>query len=157
VLRPTLVYNCNNVPALCKNVRAFLGAATTATMHFDVERQRDDLRRAQSCPRTWISTPRANGANRCPEPDQPQWKWMKCLRRKATRAGEPKGECLQWENHGPVDAVMFQTTDSEGVTTIDNNRLAEKLPPKVDTNGNVVQKYSKLGAVLSCDEWPAAR
>ena len=55
---------------------------------------------------------------------------------------------------------MFQSTDKNGVVTIDNNRLAEirQVPnPDAPNPPPTVDKYYKLGSVFSCDEWPAAR
>ncbi len=136
-LRPTLVYNCAHVPALCNNVRNYLGSQTTARLHFDryrpqaptgqLLRSRKDERRGQSCPTNWIDT------HGCPELNQPQWK--------------------STENPFLQDAILWRNK----ADVPDKSRLARKND-KRDSDGNIKEpKYIKLGAVLSCDEWPAAR
>src|SRR4051812_6428142 len=78
---PVIVYNCYNVPALCNGAKKYLGARTSATFHYDrwshidPAKTRSHARRQESCATNWITTLRADGSNRCPEPDQPSWKY----------------------------------------------------------------------------------
>ncbi len=122
------------------------------SLHYDANGIRVAMRRNTVCPDGWIKQIRADGTNQCPEPDQPKWRWKKCI-----QTGKD-GKCNKWQNDdGPQDPVMFQKLDANGVVIeVDNNRLAKKVD-QVDINGVQTTKYSKLGAVLSCDEWPAAR
>ncbi|EEY19830.1 hypothetical protein VDBG_05939 [Verticillium alfalfae VaMs.102] len=145
-LRPKLVYNCNLVPALCKNARNYLGGGTTSQFHFDafrVQKKRDagrnakksrvDARRDESCPTSWIN----NG--RCPEGDQPDW---------------------TWKSGGQINPfVKAQMHVEDGVQH--RNRLAKVEEVRVaDTNEplgyRVETQSTPYGAILSCDEFPAA-
>lgn len=145
-MRPTLVYNCRNVAGLCNNVKEYLGSGvSTKTLHYDANDDRVNLRRGSVCPTSWIDQVRLDGTNRCPEPSQPLWKFQKCIRRVG-------GECKAWEDHrSGQDPVMWE--DKSGVQS--NNRLA-KREVLINAKGEVTEKYTKMGAVLSCDEWPAA-
>lgn len=158
-LRPTLVYNCKYVPALCNNVRAYLGVtgptASMSGLHYDSNGARVSKRRKTVCleGENWIEQ-MTNGRNRCPEPDQPSsWKYKKCTKH------DKNNRCLRWENgDAPQETLMLQTTDpTTGAVTIDKNQLAKKGAVKYNQDGTSTQKYLKMGAVMSCDEWPAAR
>ncbi|KAH7369928.1 hypothetical protein BKA65DRAFT_531693 [Rhexocercosporidium sp. MPI-PUGE-AT-0058] len=146
--RPTLVYNCYNVLVLCKTVKRHLGAATSATFHYDRwagntakgEPNRKDTRRSANCPSVWISTPRADGSNRCPEPDQPRtWK------SKNTEAAVTRDTIMMRRGSGELgDPVV-----------IDQAQLA-KIKKVQNDQGAWVDKYIGLGAAFTCDEFPAA-
>lgn len=145
--RPTLVYNCRNVPALCRTVKSYLGSATSATFHYDrwagnndgSRAKRKTTRRNANCPSSWIDTPRADGSNRCPEPDQPStWKSADSDRVSMTQ-----------------DTIMMQTGSGNDVI-VDRSQLAKKKNIQ-NERGEWEVKYEGLGAALSCDEFPAAR
>ncbi|KAK2759212.1 hypothetical protein CKAH01_16719 [Colletotrichum kahawae] len=141
--RPTLVYNCHIVPALCKNVRQYLGQdVSTATLHYDGLAARKIRRRKESCPGSWIETPLTGrlagpvAGQRCPERDQPDWRYQN-----------------NGVAHAAVPAVMY-VDPKNGETDI--NRLATMKLELDKADGTLKPTYTKLDAVLSCDEWPAA-
>ncbi|KAL2060471.1 hypothetical protein VTL71DRAFT_9502 [Oculimacula yallundae] len=143
--RPMLVYNCHNVPALCQTVKSYLGSRTSGTFHYDrwslpkerKSKTRTAARRKSSCGGDdgvqWIDSKRADGSNRCPEPDKPgTWKY---------------------ETDQSEHTVMWRKSDG---TNISKNRLAKKvITPKEDGTGYDTT-YVTMGAKLTCDEWPAA-
>lgn len=97
------------------------------TLHYDTQGQRGDARRKHACPDNWIRN------DRYPESDQPEWKS---------------------EKH-PISQPVIMWHNKAGER--DENRLA-KMNNKRDRDGNIMEpKYLKLGAILSCDEWPAAQ
>ncbi|KAH0421493.1 hypothetical protein CcaCcLH18_13391 [Colletotrichum camelliae] len=141
--RPALVYNCHIVPALCKNVRQYLGQdVSTATLHYDGLAARKIRRRKESCPGSWIETPLTGrlagpvAGQRCPERDQPDWRYQN-----------------NGVSHAAVPAVMY-VDPKNGETDI--NRLATMELELDKADGTLKPTYTKLDAVLSCDEWPAA-
>ncbi len=142
MLRPTLVYNCKNVPALCNNVGQYLPAGVnTRTLHYDSSPQRVGKRRDTICPTGWTDN-QINGQDRCPAANQPQWRYAKL---------ESSGRTFA----GPLDIEMYRGSDN----IISPNRLAKKEENrKLQDDGQWITetKYYKYGAVLSCDEWPAA-
>lgn len=155
ILRPKLVYNCHFVPALCNNAKQYLGAGVlTRQFHYDRLRPKDKsldsrntARRAGVCGGPWIDTPRTDGragpnAGRCPEADQPDWYYQK------------------FHNVvGPKKPIMYQSLPrADGTVEVSNNRLAEiRDIPDPDNPGTTKQKWYEISAVLSCDEFPAAR
>jgi hypothetical protein len=126
-LRPTLVYNCAHAPSLCKTVNKYWASAGITTT------LHYDANQERKAARRRQSCPddwvETNG---CPESDQPQWK----------AEGRPT----------LTDVVMWH--DKDGVPDV--NRIADKST-KRDRNGNEIPVYRFAGAVMSCDEWPAAR
>ena len=100
----------------------------------DRTKTRTDARRQQSCASDWIDTLRPDGSNRCPESDQPNWKY-------GSGGVTVSNEAVMWRN--------------QDGTEISNNRLARKTT-KRDSEGNEITQYTTLGAILSCDEFPAA-
>jgi len=151
VLSPTLVYNCYFVPALCKNVAQYLQGGTTGTFHYDRDKARKTCRRGQSCPdRTWILTPRIDApgpealyGHRCPEADQPGTFWYSIYKKDGPL-----------ELTSQADVTIFRKDDIP-----DKNRIGTKGPAKrpADADDVVTYTYTKTGAILSCDEFPAAR
>ncbi|KAL2020526.1 hypothetical protein VTK56DRAFT_8326 [Thermocarpiscus australiensis] len=79
---PTIVYNCAYMPAICKNVKNYLGSLPVVgqerVFHFnrdmEAKPKRKDTRRHGVCPGDWVH----NG--RCPEQDQPAWTGYLCPR-----------------------------------------------------------------------------
>ncbi len=75
---PTMVYNCAYMPAICKNIKKYLGSMPVAgqehTFHYDREsgtannKKRSKARRDAVCPDDWIKE-----SGKCPESDQPDW------------------------------------------------------------------------------------
>ncbi|KAL2018130.1 hypothetical protein VTK56DRAFT_1260 [Thermocarpiscus australiensis] len=128
VLMPIIVYNCAYMPAICKNIKKHLGSLPVA-----------DARREAVCPNSWIRDP-----GRCPESDQPDWTGY--LSKASTKFGQYK-------------ALLQQTTDANGNTITSHNRLAEKTIVLDNVNGQPVQrtKWTALGAIMTCDEFSAAR
>jgi hypothetical protein len=52
---PTLIYNCDNLPSICKNVEEYLTdnsipMGTGLDFHYDSEKKSTEKRRRQSCP-----------------------------------------------------------------------------------------------------------
>lgn len=147
VLRPKLVYNCALVPALCKNARNYLGG-TTGQFHYDAFRtpakrdgagkkkpSRVDARRGQACPSSWIEF------HKCPEDDQPDWTWQSA-----------SGQMQPF-----VKAELYRYKDG----TTHKNRLAkveevQVMDDSTPTGLRTEYKSTPYGAVLSCDEFPAA-
>ena len=115
-----------------------------------------DIRRKTVCPSSWIDTIPLDRPHQCPMPNQPKWFSKKCAK---TKPNSSECKADGWVNvDGPEDPVMYQTTDKNGVVTIDKNQMARKRTEVDFNSGSVVStKYSKVGAVMSCDEWPAAR
>lgn len=60
-LRPTVVYNCHWLIALCQNARAYLGNDCPAIFHYDRHGGRNAARRATICPTGWADVNCANG------------------------------------------------------------------------------------------------
>lgn len=133
--RPKIVFNCAIVPALCNNARSKLDGGSTATMHYDVDslKVRKKARRAFPCPKNWDTT------HTCPESNQPSEFWFT---KKGTSNLEKK-EIKMWK--GP-----------RGDEIPDNTQLAELTRYKHDNEGNLIEQWSRVGAIFSCDEWPAA-
>jgi hypothetical protein len=135
-MRPTLVYNCAKAASLCRTVaRYFGGTVATGTFHYDNDYrirlgdqgQRKSTRRNANCASNWID----NG--RCPESDQPDY-----------YAGRL----------GYISPVMFRGVNVD--KDPDDNRLAEPYTKRM-ADGSTKEMHRTVPAVLSCDEWPAAR
>lgn len=141
--RPKLVYNCKLVPALCKTSEKYMGVGMMqGQFHYDAFRYKDpnkatrvDARRDKACPGNWL-----NG-HTCPEADQPDWTW------KAGGVINPK-----------VKAELYTYRDG----TTHRNRLA-KVEKVWELDGDdeqaplkEVYESTPYGAVVSCDEFPAA-
>ncbi|KAH8885880.1 hypothetical protein GQ53DRAFT_828591 [Thozetella sp. PMI_491] len=132
-LRPKLVYNCYLVASLCKNAVAYLGAGvTTATFHFDKNKQRNDERRngdwGSGCDSKWIDR------HTCPEGDQPNW-WF--------------------EKDGAVSQGPLAPRLSERGGETSKNRLGW-FRTEYDENMQPTDHWFDYGAIFSCDEFPAA-
>ncbi|KAF9885281.1 hypothetical protein FE257_013079 [Aspergillus nanangensis] len=131
--RPKLVYNCHKVPALCKTSRGSLNGGSTAVRHYDRDsfKERTASRRESSCPGTWLDS------HTCPESDQPPEFWYQ------------NGKTVsKWE------VKMWKGQDGQGDAS--ENQLARLTGIKHDRDGIIKEHWSKLGAKLTCDEWPAA-
>ncbi|KAK1838193.1 hypothetical protein CCHR01_19183 [Colletotrichum chrysophilum] len=92
-------------------VRDYLGQdVSTATLHYDGRGTRKIGRRKQTCPSAWNGTPRTGGlagpVQRCPERDQPDWRYQN-----------------NRVTHAAVDAGLY-VDPKNGDTSI--NRLATK-------------------------------
>ncbi|KAL4937115.1 hypothetical protein ASPVEDRAFT_77909 [Aspergillus versicolor CBS 583.65] len=133
-MRPTLVYNCAKAPSLCKTVaKHFGGSVGTGTYHYDADyriRQGDSGQRKSV--RRNDNCPSSWIDGRCPEADQPRF-----------YAGA----------RGFADALMYRGRNADREP--DDNRLAEEYTKRL-ADGSVKTMHREIGAVLSCDEWPAA-
>ena len=138
--RPTLVYNCAQAPAICQTVKKYWdNGQTEGQFHYDKDYRlggkrnhkgvRKSRRRDTNCPHTW------KNRHTCPEQNQPKF---------------------QAEGMGWTDAVLWKGV--WGDQNPEDNRLAQKksnLKRKSDGTGK--QQWEKIGIILTCDEWPAAR
>lgn len=144
-MRPTVVYNCAKVPALCKTAQKYLnhnGAlATTGSFHYDMTGHgRSNTRRENSgCVTAWIDIPIVAGRNRCPEIDQPDY----------LTNGSPLV---------PIKVNMHfkNVRDAQGNNVeVPDVRDMGRLRNGLSTNG-LRSSYS-TGTSLTCDEFPPAR
>ncbi|BCS29274.1 uncharacterized protein APUU_70844S [Aspergillus puulaauensis] len=133
--RPKIVFNCAIVPALCNNARSKLGDGSTATMHYDADwvKVRKNARRAFPCPNTWDTT------HTCPESNQPSEFWFT----DKGKSNLKKKEIKMWKG-------------KHGDESPDNTQLAQLTRITHDDDGKPIEQWSKVGAKLTCDEWPAA-
>jgi hypothetical protein len=62
---PTLIYNCDNLAAICANVQEFLNDNPNVnlplTLHYDSNSSRSGRRRGSSCPSSWQNSLVVNG------------------------------------------------------------------------------------------------
>ncbi|KAJ3493595.1 hypothetical protein NLG97_g4636 [Lecanicillium saksenae] len=144
-LRPTLVYNCAFMPSICRNVKQFLGSLPTAgsevTFHADRSGSRKQARRMQACPKGWANT-RIAGVPRCPHADQPDWTGY--FTDNATK-------------NGPFRAKIHPTISDKGIESA--NRLArswQRIRFNQDGSYEKSIEWFDYGAIMSCDEFPAA-
>lgn len=124
------MYNCHNVPALCNNARQYLGAATTATFHYDASGSRGKERREQSCGGGWASD------HPCPERNQP-------------------GIFHYLSNGigGEMEVFIYEGPPTGKPS--DGKQLATKTEKRMSDN-SIKTTYTKILVKLTCDEFPAA-
>ncbi|KAK2736011.1 hypothetical protein FQN57_000904 [Myotisia sp. PD_48] len=125
-LRPTLVYNCAQAPSLCKTAGNYLGAGVTTAT---LHYDNNAIRKTA---RRDDSCP-GNwiDTHDCPAPDQPQWKG---------KGRDHFSNVIMWR-------------DKNGV--VDRNRIADHSTKRL-ADGTEKDIYRFAGAIMSCDEWPAA-
>lgn len=139
-LRPTLVYNCAFMPSVCNNVKDWLGYLPTTArpvkMHLDANKPRATLRRREVCPGGWVHVPKADGSLRCPQLGQPKW----------------TGYNTDGVRFGPFEPRIH-------VNGVSRNRLAkrwQRVRFNADGTYTTTVHWQDLGAIMSCDEFPAA-
>lgn len=145
-LRPTMVYNCAFMPTICKNIKQFAGSLPIAgsewTFHFDPVKARANTRRGHACPKGWVHKLKPDNTPRCPEPDQPDW------------VGYEHGNTAK---HGPYRPKIHPGRDKQLKDTF--NRLAkswQRIRFNKDGTYEKSIEWHDYGAVMSCDEFPAA-
>lgn len=149
---PTLVYNCAYMPSICLNMKHRWGsvpdAGTAMFFHRDLDPKRTKARRDGVCPDNWLRTRTAEGRP-CPETDQPQWSgYLQGPTRDDTRS-----------KVGPVDAMLSRKLDKNGNPSTTLNRLAtyeDVHSVDADNVPTVERVWTEYGAVMSCEEFPAA-
>jgi hypothetical protein len=145
---PTLVYNCAWMLSICKNARRYMGVSTTTTFVYDRlkgpgnKNSRSDTRRNTACPGGWMTQRRADGTPRCPEDLQPGFYSENPLRNNV---------------NGPAQSLLWiNSTTGLPDPQLRQMGLVTTVGPTVQ-GGLTTQTWRKVGAMFTCDEFPAAR